>query len=173
MAVIGKPTRNVSPEDALGHVFGCTCGNDLSTRDLQFVRGEQWLLSKTFDGFAPMGPWVAVGLDPRDLAISSAVNVELRQNARTSDLIFDVAHIISDLSHHFTPPARRCDLHRHPLRRYAGLPGGPEALAPARRPGGCDHRGHRHPDQHFYLSSRKIRRACAPVFRELLPEEEP
>ena len=102
VAVIGKPTRNVSPEDALGHVFGCTCGNDLSTRDLQFVRGEQWLLSKTFDGFAPMGPWVAVGLDPRDLAISSAVNGELRQNARTSDLIFDVAHIISDLSHHFT-----------------------------------------------------------------------
>ena len=102
VAVIGKPTRNVSPEDALGHVFGCTCGNDLSTRDLQFVRGEQWLLSKTFDGFAPMGPWVAVGLDPRDLAISSTVNGELRQNARTSDLIFDVAHIISDLSHHFT-----------------------------------------------------------------------
>ena len=102
VAVIGKPTRNVSPEDALGRVFGYTCGNDLSTRDLQFVRGEQWLLSKTFDGFAPMGPWVAVGLDPRDLALTTTVNGELRQSARTSDLLFDVAHIISDLSRHFT-----------------------------------------------------------------------
>ena len=102
VAVIGKPTRNVSPENALSHVFGYTCGNDLSTRDLQFARSGQWLMGKTFDGFAPVGPCIAVGLDPRDLAISTTVNGELRQNARTCDLIFDVAHIIADLSRHFT-----------------------------------------------------------------------
>lgn len=102
VAVIGKPARNVPAERALDYVFGCTCGNDLSTRDLQFARSGQWLMGKTFDGFAPVGPCVAVGLDPRDLALSTAVNGELRQNARTSDLIFDVAHIIADLSRHFT-----------------------------------------------------------------------
>ena len=102
VAVIGKAARNVSPEDAAAYVFGYTCGNDLSTRDLQFARSEQWLLSKTFDGFAPLGPWVAVGLDGRDLALTTTVNGELRQSARTSDLLFDVAHIISDLSRHFT-----------------------------------------------------------------------
>jgi len=104
VAVMGKPARNVSSEDALDYVFGYTCGNDLSTRDLQFARSNQWLLSKTFDGFAPIGPWVvtADALDPNDLAISSTVNGELRQNSRTSDMIFSLAEIIADLSRHFT-----------------------------------------------------------------------
>jgi len=103
VAVIGKPCRNVSEEEALDYVFGYTCGNDLSTRDLQFARSNQWLLSKTLDGFAPIGPCVvtADSLDPNDLAISSKVNGELRQNSRTSDMIFSTAQIISDLSHHF------------------------------------------------------------------------
>lgn len=104
VAIIGKPARNVSVEDALSYVFGYTCGNDLSTRDLQFARSNQWLLSKTFDGFAPIGPCVvtADAIDPNDLAITSEVNGELRQNSRTSDMIFSVAQIIADLSSHFT-----------------------------------------------------------------------
>lgn len=104
VAVIGKPCRNVSEEEALSYVFGYTCGNDLSTRDLQFARSNQWLLSKTFDGFAPIGPCVVTAdeLDPNDLAISSVVNGEKRQDSRTSDMIFSVAQIISDLSRHFT-----------------------------------------------------------------------
>ena len=104
VAVIGKPARNVSEEDALNYVFGYTCGNDLSTRDLQFARSNQWLLSKTFDGFAPIGPCVvtADSICPNDLAISSVVNGELRQNSRTSDMIFSTAQIIADLSRHFT-----------------------------------------------------------------------
>lgn len=103
VAVIGKPCRNVSVDEALDYVFGYTCGNDLSTRDLQFARSNQWLLSKTMDGFAPVGPCVvtADSIDPNDLAISSVVNGELRQNSRTSDMIFSTAQIISDLSHHF------------------------------------------------------------------------
>lgn len=104
VAVIGKPCRNVSVEEALNYVYGYTCGNDLSTRDLQFARSNQWLLSKTLDGFAPIGPCVvtADSIDPNDLAISSKVNGELRQNSRTSDMIFTTAQIIADLSHHFT-----------------------------------------------------------------------
>lgn len=103
VAVIGQPCRNVSEEEALDYVFGYTCGNDLSTRDLQFARSNQWLLSKTLDGFAPIGPCVvtADSIDPNDLAISSKVNGELRQNSRTSDMIFTTAQIISDLSRHF------------------------------------------------------------------------
>ena len=104
VAIIGKPARNVSAEEALDYVFGYTCGNDLSTRDLQFARSNQWLLSKTFDGFAPLGPCVvtADSIDPADLAISSTVNGETRQDSRTSDLIFSPAQIVADLSRHFT-----------------------------------------------------------------------
>ena len=104
VAVIGKPARNVSVEDALNYVFGYTCGNDLSTRDLQFVRGNQWLMGKTSDGFAPIGPCLvtADSIDPNNLAISCRVNGELRQNSNTSDMIFSTAQIIADLSRHFT-----------------------------------------------------------------------
>lgn len=104
VAIMGKPARNVSQEEALDYVFGYTCGNDLSTRDLQFARSNQWLLSKTFDGFAPIGPCVVTAdcIDPNDLKISSVVNGELRQNSNTSDMIFSVAQIIADLSRHFT-----------------------------------------------------------------------
>ena len=104
VAVIGKPARDVPQERALDYVFGYTCGNDLSTRDLQFARGGQWLLSKTFDGFAPIGPCLvpAGELDPTRLDISSRVNGEVRQFSNTSDMIFPLAQIIADLSHHFT-----------------------------------------------------------------------
>ena len=104
VAVMGKPARDVSPEEALDYVYGYTCGNDLSTRDLQFARGNQWLLSKTFDGFAPVGPCLvpAGELDPENLAISSAVNGEVRQDSNTGDMIFSLAEIIADLSRHFT-----------------------------------------------------------------------
>lgn len=104
VAVIGKPCRNVTAEEALSYVFGYTCGNDLSTRDLQFVRSSQWLLSKTLDGFAPIGPCLVTAeeLEADHLAISSRVNGELRQNSNTSDMIFTTAQIIADLSHHFT-----------------------------------------------------------------------
>ena len=104
VAVIGKKARNISEKEAPDYVFGYTCGNDLSTRDLQFARSNQWLLSKTFDGFAPLGPCVvtADSIDPDNLKISSAVNGELRQNSNTSDMVFSTAQIIADLSSHFT-----------------------------------------------------------------------
>ena len=104
VAVMGKPARAVSEKDALDYVFGYTCGNDLSTRDLQFARGGQWLLSKTFDGFAPVGPCLvpAGELDPGALDISSTVNGAVRQSSNTGDMTFSLAQIIADLSRHFT-----------------------------------------------------------------------
>jgi len=104
VAIIGKPARNITEEEALDYVFGYTCGNDLSCRDLQFARGNQWVLSKTFDGFAPIGPCLvtADSIEPNNLPISSRVNGELRQNSNTSDMIFTTAQIIADLSRHFT-----------------------------------------------------------------------
>lgn len=102
--VMGKTARDVPEAEALNYVFGYTCGDDLSTRDLQFARGGQWVLSKNLDGFAPIGPCLvtADSLDPNHLDISSAVNGEVRQNSNTSDMIFSPAQIIADLSHHCT-----------------------------------------------------------------------
>lgn len=101
--VIGKEARNVSREDALSHVFGYAPGNDLSARDLQF-RTHQWLLGKTCDGFAPVGPCIttADGVDPSSLSIECRVNGELRQSANTRDMIFDCAAVVSYASQYMT-----------------------------------------------------------------------
>lgn len=101
--VIGKEAANVSTEDALSYVFGYTVGNDLSARDLQF-RSGQWLLGKTCDQFAPIGPYLVTSdeIDPTQLDIQCKVNGELRQSANTRDMIFDCATIISYLSQHMT-----------------------------------------------------------------------
>ncbi|WP_338472208.1 fumarylacetoacetate hydrolase family protein [Niallia sp. XMNu-256] len=101
--VIGKEAVNVSKEEALSYVFGYTVGNDLSARDLQFRTG-QWLLGKTCDEFAPIGPELVTAdeLDPTNLDIQCRVNGEIRQSANTSDMIFDCATIISYLSQHLT-----------------------------------------------------------------------
>ena len=104
VVVMGRAARNVSAAEALSFVYGYTCGNDLSTRDLQFLRGNQWALSKSLDGFAPLGPCLipAGEINPNNLAISSSVNGQLRQNSNTADMVFSVAELIADLSLHFT-----------------------------------------------------------------------
>lgn len=101
--VIGKEAIRVSKENALSCVFGYTTGNDLSARDLQFVSG-QWLLGKTCDGFAPIGPYLVTAdeLDPNNLDIKCEVNGEVRQASNTSDMIFDCATIISYISNYMT-----------------------------------------------------------------------
>lgn len=95
--VMGKETWNVSPEEALDHVFGYTCGNDFSLRDAQ-MRSGQWLIGKTLPGFGPCGPCIvtAGGYDltvPK--RIRSYVNGQLRQDGSTADMIFSCAQIIS------------------------------------------------------------------------------
>lgn len=95
--VMGKSAWNVSEEDAMGCVFGYTCGNDLSLRDAQ-MRSGQWLIGKTMPGFAPCGPCVVTAdcLDPMSgVRVQSRVNGELRQDGSTADMIFDCAKVIS------------------------------------------------------------------------------
>ncbi|MDF2876658.1 MAG: Ureidoglycolate lyase [Sporomusa sp.] len=101
--VIGKEAVNVSPENALSYVFGYTIGNDLSARDLQFRTG-QWLLGKTCDHFAPIGPYLVTAdeLDPYNLDIRCSVNGVVRQAGNTRDMIFDCAAIVSYVSSYMT-----------------------------------------------------------------------
>ncbi|WP_206811742.1 fumarylacetoacetate hydrolase family protein [Paradesulfitobacterium ferrireducens] len=102
--VIGKEGKNVPEEDALSYVFGYTAGNDLSVRDLQ-MRTSQWLLGKTCDGFAPLGPYLVTADEipnPNLLALESRVNGEKRQSSNTKDMIFNCAALISYISKYMT-----------------------------------------------------------------------
>lgn len=101
--VIGKTAKNISKQEALSYVFGYTIGNDLSARDLQF-RSGQWLLGKSPDGFAPVGPYIVTSeeIDPNHLSISCTVNGEIRQQANTEDMIFNCATLISYISQYMT-----------------------------------------------------------------------
>jgi 2-keto-4-pentenoate hydratase/2-oxohepta-3-ene-1,7-dioic acid hydratase in catechol pathway len=97
--VIGKGGRGMSLESAMEHVWGYTIINDVTARDLQ-AKHKQWFLGKSMDTFAPMGPW-CVTADEVDLAsagIKCWVNGELRQDAKFTDLIFDVPTLISTIS---------------------------------------------------------------------------
>ncbi|MBD8059923.1 fumarylacetoacetate hydrolase family protein [Cellulomonas sp. JH27-2] len=99
--VIGKVTKDVAPERALDHVFGYTVANDVTARDVQ-RSDSQWTRGKGFDGSCPIGPWIVPGLDVDDLAVRARVNGETRQDGRTSQLIFDVAYLVSYISEVFT-----------------------------------------------------------------------
>ena len=101
--IIGKMGRNIRPEAALDHVWGYTIINDVTARDLQGLH-SQWLIGKSQDTFCPMGPWVVLAdaLDLSDTKVSCFVNGELRQEANTSQLIFDVPTIIAALSNGIT-----------------------------------------------------------------------
>ena len=101
--VIGKEARQVSKEEAPDYIFGYTAGNDFSARDLQ-LRTTQWIMGKSFDGFAPLGPYIvpAREINANQLQIQSYVNGTLRQNSNTSDLIFDPATSVSYISQYMT-----------------------------------------------------------------------
>ena len=102
--VIGKKARHVSAANALDHVLGYTCGNDVSDRVLQRRESEFGCLlaGKGYDTFAPMGPVIATGLDPSRLGIITRVNGAVRQNGTTADLLFSVPEIIAYLSRYMT-----------------------------------------------------------------------
>ncbi|MDD2234914.1 MAG: fumarylacetoacetate hydrolase family protein [Desulfitobacteriaceae bacterium] len=98
--VIGKEAREVTEKDALSCVFGYCAGNDLSARDLQPLQG-QWLLGKTCDGFAPVGPWLVTADEipqPDNLEIQCQVNEDIRQASNTRYMIFSCAQLISYIS---------------------------------------------------------------------------
>ncbi len=105
--VIGRVGRHVAERDALAHVAGYAVGLDMTARDLQAKakgKGHPWAVAKGFDTFAPLGPVVAARdvQDPQDLGLELLVNGELRQEGRTSDMIFPVRTLVAYCSRIFT-----------------------------------------------------------------------
>lgn len=102
--ILGKDAFHVSLEEAKQYVFGYTIINDVSARDIQ-NRHNQWYFGKSLDGFLPMGPCIVTAEEiafPPKLAIRSFVNGELRQDSNTERMIFDISHVISELSQGMT-----------------------------------------------------------------------
>ena len=95
--VIGALTRNVSPEDALQYVWGFTVANDVTARDLQ-ASDDQWMRSKSFDSFCPIGPWLETEFIAEDQMIESRINGEVVQSSTIDQMIFTVPQIISYVS---------------------------------------------------------------------------
>ena len=102
--VIGRTARRVRAADAYDYVFGYTCADDVSARDLQ-DRDGQWTRAKSLDTFCPLGPWIVTRdevPDPHSLPIRCTVNGEVVQNSNTDQLIFRVPELIEFLSRAFT-----------------------------------------------------------------------
>ncbi|MEV0328215.1 fumarylacetoacetate hydrolase family protein [Micromonospora echinospora] len=105
--VIGPPgARRADRAAAERAIFGYTCANDVTARDLQRNDG-QWTRAKGFDSFCPLGPWITTGLDVGDLEIRCEVGrdpeeMEVRQLGRTKDMVFDVPSLVSYVSHVMT-----------------------------------------------------------------------
>ncbi|WP_433826996.1 fumarylacetoacetate hydrolase family protein [Actinoplanes sp. CA-015351] len=105
--VIGATgARRVDRAGAEKAIFGYTCGNDVTARDLQ-RKDPQWTRAKGFDSFCPIGPWIVTGLDVSDIEVRCEVgrdpqNMEVRQIGRTKDMVFDIPALISYVSHVMT-----------------------------------------------------------------------
>lgn len=97
--VIGRGGRDIARADVARHIFGYTIVNDVTARDRQ-RNHKQWFLGKALDTFCPMGPWITTAdeIDAANLEIQCWVNGELRQNANTRDLIFDIPHLVATIS---------------------------------------------------------------------------
>ena len=102
--IIGKKGKNISVEAAKNHIFGYTCFNDISARDIQF-KDKQWTRGKSLDTFAPMGPCITtadqIG-DPTNLRVQTRVNGEIRQNSSTRNMVFNVYQVVHQLSYIMT-----------------------------------------------------------------------
>jgi len=95
--VIGRLCREVPVERVKDVIFGYTCANDVTARDLQ-QKDVQFTRAKSFDSLCPIGPWIQTDLDPSDLALTTTVNGEIRQSARTSQLIHDIPALVAYVS---------------------------------------------------------------------------
>ena len=100
--VIGKEAKRVSEARALDHVMGYTCGNDVSARDCQLRLDKQWARGKSFDTFAPIGPWIVTDLNGDNLGIKLILNGVNMQASNTSDMVFGCRQLVSYLSHCMT-----------------------------------------------------------------------
>ena len=96
--VIGRTARNLSSsDDPLSYVFGYTCVNDVTARDLQ-RKDVQFTRGKSFDTFCPVGPWIETELDPRTAGVETRLNGEVKQKGNTADMAFPAAFLISYIS---------------------------------------------------------------------------
>ncbi|MCE9625984.1 MAG: fumarylacetoacetate hydrolase family protein [Deltaproteobacteria bacterium] len=95
--VLGQRAKNLSEAEASKAILGYSCFNDVTARDLQF-KDVQFTRAKAFDTFACLGPWIETELDPKDLKIETRVNGEVKQSARTSEMVFSVPRILSFIS---------------------------------------------------------------------------
>lgn len=104
--VIGKTAKNIKPDEVMDYIFGYTCANDVSSRDWQFDRQKgQWARGKSFDTFCPLGPWIVTQdeiANPNHLSIRAVLNGRTVQEASTSEMIFDIQTIVSNLSRSMT-----------------------------------------------------------------------
>lgn len=101
--VIGREAKDVAASEALDYVFGYTCANDVSARDIP--NGGQWMYAKSFDTFAPMGPWIVTAdeiADPQDLPIRARLNGNVLQESNTTEMIFPVRELIAYVSRGIT-----------------------------------------------------------------------
>jgi len=99
--VIGRICKDISPEQVKDVVYGYTCANDVTARDLQKSDG-QWSRAKGFDTFCPLGPWIQTELDTSDLSLVTRLDGEVVQDGTTGDMIHDVATLVSYASQAFT-----------------------------------------------------------------------
>ena len=121
VVVIGCGGRHIPRERAGEHVAAYCCGNDVSARDWQLRKpGGQWLLGKSFDTFAPIGPWLVTAdeiADPNRLKIQLRLNGRPMQDSTTAEFIFTVEDLVAYVSQVCTLESRRLDLHGHSVRR--------------------------------------------------------
>jgi len=99
--VIGKLAKDVPRERALDVVFGYTCANDVTARDQQRA-DVQFTRAKGYDSFCPIGPWIQTDFDPSAVRVRCLVNGTVTQDGNTRDMIFDIATIVSFMSHGMT-----------------------------------------------------------------------
>jgi 2-keto-4-pentenoate hydratase/2-oxohepta-3-ene-1,7-dioic acid hydratase in catechol pathway len=99
--VIGRICRDIDADDVAKVIYGYTVANDVTARDLQ-ARDGQWARAKGFDTFCPLGPWIETDLEVDDIALRTTLNGDVRQDARTKDLIFDVPALVAHASSFMT-----------------------------------------------------------------------
>ncbi|ADY73728.1 Ureidoglycolate lyase [Desulfurobacterium thermolithotrophum DSM 11699] len=95
--IIGRKCRKVTPKDVPNYILGYSCFNDVTARDLQ-QKDVQYTRAKSFDTFAPYGPWIATSVDPLNLKITTRINGEIKQQGQTSDMIFSPFELVSFIS---------------------------------------------------------------------------
>lgn len=123
--IVGRPGRDVAEDAAMDHVFGYTCANDVSVRDVQRRHGGQWFKGKNFDSHLPLGPWIvtADALDPRALRVRTRVNGVTKQDSNTRFMVFKIPRLVSEFS-------AGCDLEAGDVI----ITGTPEGVGFARKP---------------------------------------